>query len=266
MKSFVIVLIISWLSNGSLFAQTKKATIQKLDSLLQLVDTLPLEEKGAVYFELLRVEFSVTDRFEEVVQNVFEYAETNGIDSLKALAAQRSALRLINKGEHALARERLQISEDYFIQFNSERYKRLLVTTLVLKGYNLNRQNYVTEALKVFLQALPIAKEIKDLKRINNLHNRIINLYVAQEDYTKAFHYVDLITKSCAGREKKKCPFYLISQQTKANIYLAKNELDSARQVINDYFPLLPRQSMNSMLMNAYTAMGRLKRKEQQWE
>lgn len=258
-----LCLIISYLGCGIVIGQPNIQLVNYVDSLFRQLENVNEKEQAAIYFELLKPVNKVPQKHVEIIDKALEFAANTDNAALEARANLQSSLDLINSGKHTLAMKRLNIAYDYY---SDQPTDRLLVTTMILQGYNLHRQNYVTEALKVYLRALPLAKEIKDLKRTNNLYNRIVNIYQAQGDYRKALYYADFIIQNCQTAQPLKCPFYLVVKNTTGQIYLDLNEVDSARQVIDEYFEQVKPIVGSGIFQETYQLMGRVKAFEGDWE
>lgn len=243
--------------------QTPKDLNRYVDSLWNILPEVSQKEQVTIYFELLKPRNKVRQRHKEITTTALAFAKKIDNNPLLAQAALQSSLDLINTGQHTLATRRLDIAYDYYVEQPTD---KLLVTTMILQGYNLHRQNYITAALKVYLRALPLAKEIKDLKRTNNLYNRIVNIYQAQRDYRKALYYADFIIQNCQTEQPLKCPFYLVVKNTTGQIYLDLNEVDSARQTISEYFEQVKPLPESGIFQETYQLMGRVKTFEGKWD
>lgn len=253
---FLYCLIINGLA-----AQKKQSPRLKLvDSLYQQLKKVDSDaQKTSIYFQLLQPKNKVKKYHKKIIAEALNVAKRTAHKELAALAYLRGSLDLINQGQYQQANLYLKNAYDYY---SKHAPNKNLVTSLILRGYYFHRQNYSTEALKTYLKALPLAKELKDLKRINNLYNRIVNIYVFQKKYEKALHYAYQIKKNCAGQDVLKCPFYSNSLHIIGSFYLEMNQLDSARHYIqltyDNYKSPVFRQGVYANIALLHQKEGRL--------
>ena len=233
----------------------KKAYV---DSLYQSLSNVSDASKTAIYFELLKGENNVGAIRHQYAKEAIAFAQKTSNKALEIYAGLQTSLLLINKGSYQEAAYYLQKANRYYaVQQKEEK----LVTTLILQGFNYQQQQLTSEALSYYLKALPLAESISDLKRINNLYNRIVQLYTNKKDYKKAIHYASFIEENCKN-EPENCPFQKNRHQTLARIYIALDELDSARHYTYIYFRKMSRKRLNSEMQIGYKRMAELRKAE----
>ena len=149
-----------WLMVGGIFmttsidlsGETRKQIY--LDSLFQEIEQASDKEKVLLYITLLEPINNPLPNREKISKDAMALAQKLGHKELYGFANLHSSLRLINQGFHSEAKKRLNIAYDYYASLPTN---KLLVTTLILQGYNEHRQLFMTDALKVYLKALPLA-------------------------------------------------------------------------------------------------------------
>ena len=246
------------------FFMTSVVSAQKVDrnpgykdSLLQVLTLANQDQKIKIYHELIKTEYDRSEDLQKFATEAIQLARKSHNKELEAFACLRSSIMLIVDGNFEAATERLQIAHDYY-QVQSD--KKPFVTTLVLQGFNQKRQLFTTQALQYYLKALLIAKEINDLQRINNLYNRISNIYIERKDFEKALYYARLIVENCTGIEN--CPFYRRILLQLSDIHLHYGNLDSA-----NHYALLDYKSMDIHLdshhpYDVYSQLSKVKKAE----
>ncbi len=249
LRVWVILIVVS----GYLSGQTQKQVYA--DSLLQAIVGASDEKKIGLYQMVLDPINNPLNNREEISKAAMTLAQKVGSKELMAFANLHSSLTLINQGFHSDANKRLNIAYEYYASLPTN---KLLVTTLILQGYNEHRQLFMTDALKIYLKALPLAKEIKDVRRINNLYNRIANIYATREDYDKAFYYARLVLKNCE-QVSGVCPFLYPILESLGKFYLQIGEVDSARYYIEYYFEEANQKKVTTNREISYKRMADLR-------
>jgi len=236
-----------------LFGQTAKQIY--IDSLKIAIKQANDIEKAALYIKLLDPNNKPFLGRPQIVQAALSLAEKLDDKQLAGYANLHSTLKLINEGNHSEAKRRLNKAYDYYSSLSPNKWE---VTALILLGYNEHRQLYMTDALKIYLKALPIAKEINDVKRINNLYNRIANIYATRGDYNKALYYGHLVLKNCESVPKP-CPFLYPILESLGKFYLEIGAIDSARYFIESYFEEVNGKRVTPHREASYMRMAELK-------
>lgn len=239
--------------SNDLSGQTQKEVYT--DSLHHAIKQATKLEKVRLYMDLLSPKNNPLPNREKISQAAIAFAQQIGDKELVAYANLHSSLTLINQGFHSDANKRLNIAYDYYASLPTN---KLVVTTLILQGYNEHRQLFMTDALKIYLKALPLAKEINDVKRINNLYNRISNIYATRADYDKAFYYAKLVLKTCE-QVPEPCPFLYPILESLGKLYLKIGEIDSARYFIEAYFEEVNYKNATENKEVSYMRMSELK-------
>lgn len=249
----VLLWVICLLAISNLTAQRTKQF--QLDSLTEVIKLGNDSEKVSAYFAILDPAMNPLPDREELAKTAIAFAQKVNHEELAAFACLHSSLKLINKGFYPTASSRLETAHKYY---SNQPTSKLLVTTLILQGYNQHRQLFLTEALKYYVKALPLAKEIKDIKRINNLYNRIANIYIVRKDYDKAIEYAQLVLKNCEGKAGN-CPFYHTILESLSKIYLTVGEIDKARAYTLLYFKEVNQKKVTANREASYKRMADLK-------
>ncbi|MEM1123569.1 MAG: hypothetical protein AAGJ18_24230, partial [Bacteroidota bacterium] len=231
------------------------------DSLFQLIPTATPTKKIALYFEALKGKNTIGPLRITIGKAAITHAAAIQHEELAAFASLQISTPLINSKQYTEAAKCLNTATDYYTKQSD---KKLYVTCLILQGYYHHRQQFTTEALRYYLEALPLAEEIGNIKRINNLYNRITNLYIANQEYRKAFRYAALINANCQPTPND-CPFYSNYLDNVSRIYLALGKVDSARHFIKRYHTLSNRTKPEYRQI-AYEQLADLSTLEGNWQ
>jgi len=125
---------------------------------------------------------------------------------------------------------------------------------------SLRKLNFDKEAYKYYIQALDLAKKINDSTQIAMIYNGIGNVYVDTEEYDKALFFfkksyqIELEKKNLKGQD------YNLANI--GEVFILKNQLDSAHYYLDKTLALEKLIYKPSELGIIYNLMGKLYKKE----
>jgi len=244
-----VTLIILGISGFVSHAQT----IQQVDSVYNLLlknpaDTNLLDQFNIKIYEITYADIDTTLYFVDILYDFSREADyTTGI--IAALISKGVCLEHIGYFDEALEsyNEGLVLCENHY-----EKYQKAQILNNI--GTTYGRKGNLSKTLEYLIQALHVAEEINDIKRIALYTGNIGYLFFLLENHEKALEYLN-----SAIQVKKKNSFekdLTYDYDIVGDIFKQRKEYDSALYYFSKSRVINEKYNMNYQLMSSYNSIA----------